>query len=79
VAGVFDRNSATVYVNGEPAGHATLPFRILRDPKETMQIGADLMTPVDPVAGQGSFRGLIDSVGVHNHALAAEELEKLAN
>jgi N-acetylglucosamine-6-sulfatase len=74
VAGVFDRNSATIYVNGEPAGHVTLPFRILRDPKETMQIGADLTTPVDPVAGQGAFRGLIDSVRVHNHALSAEEI-----
>jgi arylsulfatase A-like enzyme len=78
IAGVFDRNQARVYVDGKLAGQVALPFRTLRDPKEPMQIGADLTTPVDPVAGEGRFRGLIDMVRVHSKALPADEIRNSA-
>jgi hypothetical protein len=74
VAGVFDRGFATIYVNGEVQGRVTLSFRAVQDPKETMQIGVDLSTPVDPVAKEGRFRGLIDSVRVYSRALTPEEI-----
>ena len=78
IVGVLDRNQARVYVNGELAGHVALPFRTLRDPKEPMQIGADTGTPVDPVAGEGRFRGLIDTVRIHSKALPADEIKNSA-
>jgi len=74
LVGVFDRNAARIYVNGALAGQVTLSFRTLSDPKEGMQIGADTGTPVDPVAKEGRFRGLIERVRLHNHALTALEV-----
>lgn len=74
LVGVFERNAARIYVNGVEAGKVTLPFRNLSDPKEGMQIGADTGTPVDPVAKEGRFRGLIERVRLHNHALTALEV-----
>ena len=74
VAGVFEPGRALLYVNGALAGQTSLPFRTIRDPKEGMQIGADLGTPVDPVAKEGRFRGVIDMVRIHNRALAAGEV-----
>ncbi len=53
----------TLAVDGQKAGEASLPQLIDRDPNDTMQIGADLGSPVVEPAPP-PFRGLIERVRV---------------
>jgi hypothetical protein len=78
LTGVFTPDGVRIYVDGTLAGETNGAFRTLSDPKEPMQIGADTGTPVDPVAKEGRFRGLIERVRIHNHALTAEQIQAAA-
>jgi arylsulfatase A-like enzyme len=75
LAGVFDQDGVRIYVDGVLAGQTDGAFRTISDPKEPMQIGADTGTPVDAVAKEGRFRGLIERVRIHNHALSGEQIQ----
>jgi RNA polymerase sigma factor (sigma-70 family) len=67
VAGVYDGENVSIYLNGEPAGSQPAPGRIAPSHND-LQIGHDPSNP------DRYFKGLIDEAAVYDRALSAAEI-----
>ena len=77
LAGVIGKDaSATLYVNGAPAGSEKLPGFIGNDPNEGMQIGADAGSAVGESAKPAGLVGLVESVRLFAGERAAKDVRE---
>jgi hypothetical protein len=72
VAGTFDGQHITVYIDGSQAATAAAKGVI------SPATGTNLMVAADPIDPQGKFTGAIDEVRLYGRALAAAEIAELA-
>jgi Concanavalin A-like lectin/glucanases superfamily len=71
VAGTYDGQRITVYLDGEPSAVATASGAI------TPAAGVNLMVAADPIDPDGKFTGAVDEVRVYTRALTAAEIAAL--
>jgi len=72
VAGVYNGSTATLYINGAPAGTQSLTGNIVSS------VG-NLTIGQFAVGGFSTFKGLIDEVGIYNRALSQTEIQSIIN
>ena len=74
IAGVYDRGSLSIYVNGEMKNSRVISGTLLQlyNNSISLYIGAD-------GAYHGGFRGKIDDVAIYNRALNENEIQQLFN
>jgi hypothetical protein len=72
IAGSYDNNTMTIYVNGVLAGSKTVGPQSVANSSSSFRIGLDDNGNVD-------FSGLIDEVRVYNQALSGDEIRSLGS
>jgi hypothetical protein len=72
VAGTFDGQHITVYIDGAQAAATAAKGSI------SPSTGTNLMVAADPIDPQGKFTGAVDEVRVYGRALSAAEIAALA-
>ena len=78
LAAVIDRVTATLYVDGAPAGSARLPAPLGRAPNEGLSIGADAGSLVLPPLSAKRFRGVLHRVRAQRARLTPETVRRMA-
>lgn len=77
LVGVIRDQCARLYVDGNLVSAIALPRPFQKGVNDTLAIGADIGSPIDPIASKKHFRGLIQSVRIWRQEMDADDVRRL--